>query len=126
MALSARDRTRYARHLLLPQLGEAGQERLLASTLHTLARDDAGARDVAAHYLARAGVCVRDETSEDSLPLHVASRAEVDQVAGSPALREAARALVGALAAVHAIQTLAGLTNDSFVVPSFAISSEET
>jgi hypothetical protein len=157
VALSGRDRARFARHLLLAQLGEAGQERLLAA--HVLANGDAdpGALAVARRYLTRAGVQVADaslrsraggrastlEASEQARvsasapregapsPLHVATTNDVARMAGHPALREAARALAGALAAVNTLQSLLGVQGSTLsgapVEPQifFAISSEE-
>jgi len=132
VVLSSRDRTRYARQLLLPQLGEAGQVRLLAATLHVGAEADAGALAVARSYLERAGVRVLDPSGThdaalqgDSAELLVATVSQIDGIAGEPVLREAARALAGALAAVGAIQTLAGLTGVVPALQRIAISSEE-
>ncbi|HEX5660668.1 MAG TPA: hypothetical protein VFX59_25925 [Polyangiales bacterium] len=88
---------RYARHLLLPQVGETGQRRLLETALHL--RGDAGVVEVAERYLARAGVRVGAGSHWS-----VASSDEVARVAGDPALEPAARALLGALAAVEAIR----------------------
>jgi hypothetical protein len=146
VALSGRDRSRYARHLLLPQLGEAGQERLLAA--HVCANGDAdpGALAVAQCYLARAGVGrterARSETGGEpgepvpaddrcASPLRVATSTEVSAMAGVPALHEAARALSGALSAVDAMLSVVGLSGSTLsgarVKPQiiFAISSEE-
>lgn len=95
--------SRYARHLLLPQVGEAGQRRLLETAL-CVEGDDAGVVKVAERYLLRAGVHVGEGES-----VRVASRAEVAAVAGHPALEPAARALLGALAAVEAIKATLGL-----------------
>jgi hypothetical protein len=135
VALSSRDRTRYARQLLLPQIGEAGQQRLLAAALQARPGDDAGAVEVAQRYLERAGVRVTGAGAEestaiargtaDAAPLRVASSAEVDAIAHTPELREAARALAGALAAVGAIQHLVGLVGEPPALQIVAISSEE-
>lgn len=129
MALSGRDRTRYARHLLLTQLGEAGQERLLAAQVVANGDADAGALAVARRYLTRAGVRVSAECA--SSPLRVATRDELETMAGHPSLREAARALAGALSAVNTLQSLIGVEGVTLsgapVQPQifFAISSEE-
>ena len=138
MSLSERDRQRYARHLLLTQLGEAGQARLLSAVVHAGAEADPGALEVARTYLERAGVRV---TVHDSVPEHgthadrlaLPTRAEVERVAGTAPLEEAARALLGALAAVTAIQHAAGLSpagprateRTPTHSQSFAISSED-
>jgi hypothetical protein len=129
VALSGRDRTRYARHLLLTQLGEVGQERLLAAQVVANADADAGSLAVARRYLTRAGVQVSADGA--SSPLRVASSAEVATMAGHPSLHEAAQALAGALAAVNTLMTLIGAEGTTLsgapVQPQifFAISSEE-
>jgi hypothetical protein len=153
VALSGRDRSRYARHLLLTQLGEAGQERLLAAQVRADGDADPGALEVARCYLSRAGVSVcsfeaeqtgriddeparaeaNDKPAPDRAewPLHVATADEVDAMAGVPALHEAARALAGALSAVGALLSALGLSGSTLsgapVKPQiiFAISSEE-
>jgi hypothetical protein len=103
---------RYARHVLLPQVGEAGQRRLLETALRV--EGDVGVVRVAERYLSRAGVRV------DAGPvLRVASSEEVARVAGEPALEPAARALLGALAAVEALRTtlsLPGRASEPFVL----------
>jgi hypothetical protein len=142
VALSGRDRSRYARHLLHTQLGEAGQERLLAAELRANGDADPGALAVAQCYLARAGVGLTEQASTETggqpappsraaWPLHVATSSEVSAMAGVPALHEAAQALSGALSAVAALLSVVGLTGSTLagapVKPQiiFAISSEE-
>jgi hypothetical protein len=158
VALSGRDRTRYARHLLLTQLGEAGQERLLAAQVVANGDADAGALAVARRYLTRAGVKVSDGTLDDSssarpsgtdeprapetneppgsearapAPLRVATAEQVASMAAHPSLREAARALAGALSAVNTLQSLIGAEGATLSGAPvqhqifFAISSEE-
>ncbi|MET0286386.1 MAG: hypothetical protein ABW352_18035 [Polyangiales bacterium] len=109
---------RYARHVLLPQVGEAGQRRLLETALHV--HGDAGVATVAERYLSRAGLRV----GEGSESVRVASSEDVARVAGDPALEPAARALLGALAAVEAIRTtlsLPGRASEEFVLSSEAV-----
>jgi hypothetical protein len=154
VVLSARDRTRYARHLLLAQLGEAGQERLLAAHVRANVDADPGALAVARRYLTRAGVHVDDASSavqapelasqpeppelrvqaqqaRARFPLQVATSQRLATLAGAPALREAARALAGALSAVNTLQSILGVQGSTLsgapVDPQifFAISSEE-
>lgn len=54
MTLSAEDRQRYARHLVIPELGEAGQEKLAAASVVVVGVGGLGSP--AAYYLAAAGV----------------------------------------------------------------------
>lgn len=106
MSLSDAQRTRYARHLLLPELAEAGQERLLTGHVHFAADADEGAKAVARDYLARAGVA---ENGADAVWVALPSAPGIEALAGTPELTEAARVLAGAFAAVEAIKALAGL-----------------
>lgn len=54
MRLSPEDRERYARHLVIPELGEAGQEKLAAASVVVVGVGGLGSP--AAYYLAAAGV----------------------------------------------------------------------
>jgi hypothetical protein len=129
VSLSERDRTRFARHLLLTQLGEAGQERLLEARLVAPAEADPGALEVAHAYLTRAGAEVLVAGADGASALSLPTTAQVERVAGSAALLEAARALLGALAAVDAIKRVASLGSVSAAGSPqdflFAISSED-
>ena len=53
MSLTARERTRYARHLLLPEIGLSGQERLLAAQVRLAGDGHPAAVEVARTYLER-------------------------------------------------------------------------
>jgi len=106
--LSADQRSRYARHLLLVEIGEQGQARLCEARVRVASDADAGAAAVARDYLERAGVTVDDCAPGDATSLAVPSMADVDALAGRPELREAAAALAGALSAVETIKTLTG------------------
>lgn len=118
-------RERYARHLLLPQVGEAGQRRLLETVL-TADAGDAGVLAVAQRYLERAGVRVSQQGApEGALRLSVASSERVAQTAGDPALLPAARALLGALAAVDAIRSVLELPGRAQSEPIRLSSSSE-
>lgn len=120
MALSARERTRYARHLLLPEIGVAGQELLLATRAEVALSSDPGAAEVSAIYLERAGLELDEsesvtgpqgpssavaELSGRTVRVCLPSPQEIAHIAGGqPELIPAAQALVGALAAVEAIK----------------------
>jgi hypothetical protein len=125
MGLTARDRARYTRHLLLTQLGDTAQERLLATRVRvgSNANADAGALAVARTYLTRAGVTFSDD--ENASELGIATSSEVERLAGRRELLEPARALAGALAAVSAIQAAAQLEWPSTQTATVVISSEE-
>lgn len=119
--MTPQQRTRYARQLLLPEIGEQGQ-RGLCDTQALLPRDaDPGAAGVAAEYLERAGLRVRAgsdpaEATPDAVRVPVASRPEVARWAGDEALEEAAAALAGAFAAVEAIKATVG-TGEAGTLP---------
>lgn len=119
MSLSDSQRVRYARHLLLPELGEEGQLRLLAGSVRFAQGGARGAREVAGEYLRRAGVRVNEEEDAHDYA-HVHDDADVDvrgdgdvlllsppALACDPSLARAAEALSGAFVAVEAIKRLA-------------------
>ncbi len=91
--LSREERRRYARQLLLPDIGEAGQRALLDAHARTES-------EVAALYLTRAGVALGDAGVE--------ARAQIPP-SGDPALAEAERFLEGAFGAVEAIKAIVGV-----------------
>jgi hypothetical protein len=121
VTLAELDRVRFARHLLLPEIGQSGQARLLAASVRVSEGADEGALAVAREYLERAGVRLERE-GEHTLSLP--SQAEVAALAGSPELVEAARALTGALAAVEAVKAVLHLGEPLQKAPS-NLSSEE-
>jgi hypothetical protein len=125
MILSDAQRARYARHLLLPELGEAGQLRLCAGRVRHAAHCDAGALAVAHDYLVRAGVGAGAVRDAPEVWLEVGDAAQCAELAGRPELIEAARALVGAFAAVEAIKGLAGLGSPASLGPEQRLSAEE-
>jgi hypothetical protein len=106
MSLTDAQRSRYARHLLLPELAEPGQARLVASRVCFDGAAEAGAREVAQRYLTRAGV---QEDVARGVQADLVDDVQLAQLAGRPELIEAARALAGALSAVEAIKALAGI-----------------
>jgi hypothetical protein len=99
VALSPSERQRYARHLLLPEIGSSGQERLCAARVRMPDGVDPATMQIASEYLERAGVLVGDEGRELQ---HV-------EVQADPLLAEAARALGGALSAVEAVKAILGI-----------------
>jgi hypothetical protein len=98
--LDRQARARYARHLSLAEIGEAGQSRLLAARIALDEHGDPSARATAALYLERSGASVVSEANDE--------RALVEVEPGDPALREAALFLSGALTAVEAIKSVLG------------------
>ena len=104
MALDSAARMRFARHLLLVEVGEVGQERLKAAGFCCANGSDARVSRVASDYLRRAGCQPRDDGTSMSLP----TEEDVDQMAGDPTLQEAAAAVMGAFAAVERIKEALG------------------
>ena len=101
---------RFARHILLPEIGEDGQARLCAARVRFPGSADARAADVARSYLERAGIEVLPADAEGAkVSRAVPDTGEVQAIAGSPELVEAAAALCGALAAVEAIKAALGI-----------------
>lgn len=97
-------RSLYARHLLLPEISEEGQDALCSSVLGGLEGDPRAAA-VARLYLERAGVRFEDEGA----PLgRVPDAGDVESLAGRPELVEAAAFLAGAVAAVEHIKAVVG------------------
>lgn len=108
VSLSPEQKRLYLRHLLLGEIGEAGQERLCGVRLCVPDGADEDAASVALDYLGRAGVPVGGARDEE-LPFPVAARATVDALAGDARLRDAAAALAGTFAAVEAIKACVGV-----------------
>lgn len=122
MSLTSTQRARYARHLLLPEIGEQGQLRLLASRVRVPVGADAGALMAARSYLERAGVQV---DADSGAPLNLASAQQIEALAGDPLLFEAARALAGAFAAVETIKSVAGIGQPSELPDELSLASED-
>lgn len=99
MALSSDARRRFARHLLLAEVGELGQSRLCAHDVEVVG--DGRAAEVATLYLTRAGVTVREGASHE---VPVPPPEHIDALAGRPELREASAFLAGAFTAVEEIK----------------------
>ena len=105
MSLDSAARRRYARHILLGEVGEAGQERLLGARFRRDADADEDAYAIAADYLGRAG-CHADARG-DAAP--VPDTEAVAKFAGSAELRAPAAAIAGAFAAVEHIKSVLGV-----------------
>lgn len=103
--LSVADRQRFARHLLLAEVGEAGQERLCAAAVQLSGDTDPRVTAVARDYLERAGIAVTDGagSAAQSSPSPALTSADVHAFAGDSALEPAAAAVLGAL---HAVETI--------------------
>lgn len=105
MSLDSAARRRYARHILLGEVGEAGQERLLGARFRPDAGADEDAYAVAAEYLERAGC--RADARGDAAP--VPDTETVARFAGSAELQAPAAAIAGAFAAVEHIKSVLGV-----------------
>jgi hypothetical protein len=105
--LSPASKQRYARHLLLAEVGEAGQQRLCDAQVQLPVDADPRASCVARDYLERAGLVVHSG-AQTALGVQLNQDA-VRFLAGEPALEPAAAALLGALHAVEAIKAALGL-----------------
>jgi len=106
MPLTDRQRGLYARHLLLAEIGEQGQERLCATRVTLSAAGDPEAARVAQEYLERAGVTV----GRGGEPIEIPTTRRVARLAGGDAaLHDAAAAVAGAHAAVEAIKHIVGV-----------------
>jgi len=106
LTLDATARRRYARQLLLGEIGEAGQERLLNARFRHEAGGDADAYEVAAEYLERAGCAM----APSGAVLRVPSTTALARFAGSPALAEPAAAILGAFSAVEHLKEVLGIS----------------
>lgn len=125
MELSDAQRARYARHLLLPELGEAGQLRLLGARTRAADGADPGTVAVARSYLSRAGLGVATGACEAEVALQLPDTRAVAELAGAPELAEAARALAGAFAAVEAVKAAARIGEQGALQISLAASLRE-
>jgi hypothetical protein len=105
VSLDAAARRRYARQLLLGEIDEAGQARLLEARFHPAEGADADAFAAAADYLERAGCAV----AEDGAPVVVPDEQAVLELAGNPSLRAPAAALIGAFSAVEHLKEALGM-----------------
>jgi hypothetical protein len=105
---AAHDMQRYARHLLLAEIGTAGQARLCAARVRIAGAADARATRTACDYLERAGLSIAAGAGEQVEAVAVADANAVRALAGCVELEEAAAALAGAFAAVETIKAVLG------------------
>jgi hypothetical protein len=94
----------YARQVILRELGQNGQAELCAAQVAL--PPPSAAASIAADYLRRAGVQV---VAGAALPIAVPSAAEVEAIAGEPALQACAEWLAGAWTAVETIKQCVGV-----------------
>jgi hypothetical protein len=106
LSLDAATRRRYARQVLLGEVGEAGQKRLLDAEFAAGAASDTSAFAVAADYLRRAGSSEAAEGRLVALP----DGAAVLRFAGGSALVEPAAAIIGAFCAVEHMKATLGIS----------------
>lgn len=118
MSLDAAARRRYVRQLLLGEIGESGQVRLLASGFRGTAEGDADAFAVAADYLERAGCFGDSEGIEVCIP----RTNEVMRFAGNAALMEPAALVLGAYSAVEYLKEVLGIAPASEVPTDLSLS----
>ena len=103
--LSSAERTRFARHLLLVEIGDEGQAKLCAASVSASPGGDPRAARWALEYLRRAGVAPKPGGSLVAVP----ARPLLAEIAGGDEqLEEAAAALVGAWLAVERIKEITG------------------
>lgn len=107
MPLSNRDRARYARHLQVPELGESGQERLLATKVRFAPTAHPFVAEVASAYLEASGVRVA-RADERGFPVILATCADVGRSAGRAELEHVQAALAGTLAALDVVRGVLG------------------
>jgi hypothetical protein len=120
LSLDAAARRLYARQLLVGEIGESGQLRLLAGGFRPGSDGDADATAVAVEYLERAGCSVNDGGAE----LRVPDTGTVSRFAGSPALREAAATILGAYCAVEHLKAILGVGTARALSPELTLSDE--
>ncbi len=98
------DRLRHGRQIRLPEIGEAGQERLVASEV--VLSGAGAAREIEAAYLGAAGVTVRDVAGAQDDPT---AKARLEALGVSdPAARDVADGAMRALVAMRALLGVGG------------------
>ena len=121
MKLDAAARRRYARQLLLGEIGEVGQERLLEAGFRRREGGDADATVAAAEYLERAGCPVNDSANEVRVP----DAGAVRRFAGSATLLAPAATIMGAFSAVEHLKQVLGIAAAREFSPELTLSTED-
>ena len=113
MALSGDQIERYARHLLLREIGGPGQQKLLAARVLIVGAGGLGSP--AAHYLAAAGVGTLGLVDDDTVALSNLQRQIIHSTAaiGTPKTESAARAIAALNPDVSVIAHTRRLTADT-------------
>ncbi|HEX7479830.1 MAG TPA: hypothetical protein VF331_18650 [Polyangiales bacterium] len=123
--LSDHEKQLYARHLLLLEIGERGQEKLCAAQVAMAQLGDARASAVAREYLQRGGTsCAAAVSGGTQVELALPDASAVDALAGDPRLQHAAAWLAGSFAAVEAIKQIVGVGRAGAIPETFSLSSE--
>lgn len=126
MSLTASERARYARQVLLPEVGLVGQAKLCAATVAVNDGADSEASSITHDYLTRAGITVNNDTSAlGAAQTSIASTTQVEAFAPVE-LRHAAAAFAGAYAATETIKAIVGAGTPATLAQHFRISSEES
>lgn len=112
MSLTPAQRRRFVRHLLLPEIGPRGQARLLDARFTVRAADRGSAGEVAALYLARAGL---SQAPADGSPIELD---ETDDPIDA--------ALAGAWAAVEHVKRVLELGTSAPLPPNVDGSTPKT
>lgn len=126
MSLSDREHALYARHLLLPEVGQDGQARLFA-VRPTASSESAEAETlaIALDYLERAGLGRHASATGESIVVPAATVEDLASIARAPEHAAVAQALVGALCAVETLKGALDLGTAGPTRPPFSLSSEE-
>lgn len=124
MPLREDQRVRFARHLLLAELGDAEQSALCEARVAFTRETNPGVQRAAADYLKRAGVEVTEVEARGAHTVTGAPDQDVERVAGSLALLPAAEALLGAFSAVEQIKRIAGVGTPGAFPPDLQLSRE--
>lgn len=122
--LSDADKARFSRHLLLSEIGTAGQSRLCAARVRLPDAGDTRAGEIAREYLLRAGIDVVAGGTAAAREVPVASPFDVTRLGADPSLDEAAAWFAGAFAAVEAIKSIVGVGRPAALDPLLSLAAE--